>query len=540
MRYGAFVSLFLCLSLLLCGCGGVLDDGSSSYSDYSDIPVTENYNMHLLYDQTDSFNPYTASSKQNKEICQLLYDSLLTLDSNYMPVMKIASSAIVKDKTCTINLKSIKFSDGSPLTADDVVYSIKAAMSEGSNYQAQLESIASVNAAGITAVSIKLKKDDPYFANLLDFPIIKQNSDTKKSEDNLLLPPVGCGRYILNDTQNALEYNTLYYGEECAIKKIGLINAPDDESANHYISSGSVTMCYDDYSDNSVPRMSGLKKSVPLNNLVFVGINMQNPFLRDKYFRYAVSSAINRKDIVRDAYYGNGEAANGPFNPVWSVCEGLQTLEKTNNNEIAIVNLEKIGYNSVDSEGYRLTSSGKRINVSLLINSDNQARVATGQLIVRQLAAVGIEVSLKAVPYDQYLSLLNSRSFDMYLAETKLLNNMDLSQLVIPGGSLAFGISAAAITDTTSSATSSTNDEAPDAEPQPAGDINLTAATAVTGFYEGKYTLSDVANAFLSEMPIIPVCYRSGVAMYSPRLTTEPISTANDLFYNINNYSFNN
>ena len=537
MRYGAFVSLILSCAIFLCGCGGVLND-DSSYSNYSDTPEAEHYNMHLLYDQTDSFNPYTASSKQNKELCQLLYDPLLTLDQNFMPVMKIASSVIVKDKTCTINLKSVKFSDGTALTADDVVYSIKAAMSEGSNYKTQLESIASVEAAGITVVSLKLKKDDPYFANLLDFPIIKQHSDTKKSDDNLLLPPTGCGRYVLNDTKNALEYNPLYYGEECSVKKIGLINAPDGESADHYISSGSVTMCYDDYSDNSVPRMSGLKKSVPLNNLVFVGINMQNPFLRDKYFRYAVSSAINRQDIVKDAYYGNGIAANGPFNPVWSVCEGLQTLENTNNNKIAIVNLEKIGYNSVDSEGYRLTSTGKRIGISLLINSDNQARVAAGQLIVRQLAAVGIEVTLKAVPYEQYLSLLSAKSFDMYLAETKILNNMDLSQLVVPGGSMAFGIVASTPPADTANETSSTEDGTQPSEPV-SDSINLTASSAVSGFYEGTYTLSDVVNAFLSEMPIIPVCYRSGVAMYSPKLETEPICTANDLFYNINNYSFN-
>ncbi len=537
MRRSAFICIVLCFCILFCGCNGVLEDGSV-YSNYSNMPIKSNYNMHLLYDQTDSFNPYTAESKQNKEICQLLYDSLITLDTNFMPIMRIASAVTVKDKICTVSLKSVKFSDGTQLTADDVVYSIKAAMSEGSNYRSQLESIASVQAAGITAVSITLKKNDPYFANLLDFPIIKRESDKQKSDDNISLPPIGCGRYVLSDSQNSLEYNTLYYGEECSIKKIGLINAPDSESADHYISSGTVTVCYDDYSDNSVPRMSGLKKSVALNNMVFVGINMQNTFLRDKYFRYAVSSAINRTDIVKDAYYGNGTVANGPFNPNWTVCEGLQTIEKTNNNEIAIVNLEKIGYNSVDSEGYRLTSSGKRISISLLVNSDNQARVATGQLIVKQLAAVGIEVTLKAVPYENYVSLLKSRGFDMYLAEAKLLNNMDLSQLVTPGGAMAFGI--VSTDNTASDVTSSSVDDGAEESHRSATDINLTAAKAIEGFYGGEYTLSDVVNAFISEMPIIPICYRSGVAMFSPKLVTEPICTANNLFYNINNYSFTN
>jgi hypothetical protein len=70
--------------------------------------------------------------------------------------------------------------------------------------------------------------------------------------------------------------------------------------------------------------------------------------------------------------------------------------------------------------------------------------------------------------------------------------------------------------------------------------INLTAAAAVTGFYEGKHTLGDVATAFISEMPIIPICYRSGVIMFTHKLSCEPICSASDIFSNINSYSFNN
>lgn len=535
MRLGALISIFVCICILLCGCGEVVTD-NSSFSTISPIPTEHKYNMHLIYDQTDTFNPYTAESKQNREICQLLYEPLVALDNNFMPIMKIASSVKVDGKNCTIQFKNVRFSDGSTLTSDDVIYSIASAKAVGSNFAAALNIIDDFHAMGANTISITLKKADPYFANLLTFPIIKQKSDTLKGEDNLPLPPTGCGRYVLDETRTSLEYNKLYYGATCNIKKIGLINAPDGESAEHYISSGAVTVCYDDYSDNSVPRMSGRKTSVPLNNFVYLGINMQNPFLRDKYFRYAISSAINRTKIVNDAYYGNAIVANGPFNPSWTVCSGLQTLEKTNNNEIAIVNLEKIGYNNLNDAGYRLTSSGKQITLSLLVNSDNQARVATGQLIVKQLAAVGIEVVLKAVPYQDYLSQLNSRSFDLYVAEARLSDNMDLSELIKKNGSMAFGI----VGNTENDASSTTSEENMSGTAPAPTDINLTAASAVSGFYGGKYTLSDVVNAFLSEMPIIPLCYRCGVTMSSPKLATEPISTANDIFFNINNYSFKN
>jgi hypothetical protein len=105
---------------------------------------------------------------------------------------------------------------------------------------------------------------------------------------------------------------------------------------------------------------------------------------------------------------------------------------------------------------------------------------------------------------------------------------MDLSSLVTPGGSMAFGISAPVVTE----------DEGE--QPTVSGGINLTASAAVSGFYEGKYTLGDVATAFISEMPIIPVCYRSGVIMLSHKLKTEAVCSAGDIFFNISDYSFNN
>ena len=525
MKAVKLLCLLLAVCLLLCGCG---ENSGTQEPEQQVSDPSGGYNMQLIFDETDSFNPFLAESKQNRELCLLLYDPLVSLDQNFAPVYKIAESISLDGKSCTIKLKSVMFSDGSALTSADVIYSLEKAL-ESNNYKANLANVSAKQAVDSATVSITLKKADPYFVNLLDFPIIKSGSDTLKSIDNIALPPIGCGRYVLDEAQSSLLSNEGYYGGSMNIKKIGLINAPDAESAEHYISAGAISVCYDDYSDSSVPRMSGIKATVPLNNLVFLGINMKNSFLRDKYLRYAISSALNREVISNDAYYGHATPAKGPFNPFWKEADGFQTLQIQNNNKIAIENLEKIGYNSIDNEGYRLTSSGKRVSLSLLVNSDNAARVAVGNIVVKQLAAVGIEVKLRAVPYSQYVSLLKSGSFELYLAETRLLANMDLSQLVVSGGSMNFGVSSSVKTDP------ETNE--PTASPD---GINLTAAAAVTGFYEGKHTLGDVATAFISEMPIIPICYRSGVIMFTHKLSCEPICSASDIFSNINSYSFNN
>lgn len=527
-----------CVLFALCGCEK-LDKTGSSYSDGTEgSPNPTDYTMHLLYNETDSFNPYAVTTKENKEICYLIYDSLITLDSDFEPVYKIASSVETVGKICTVKIKNVLFSDGTTLSANDVVYSLNLAKSSSVGYAAQLTTVESATAVSADTVEIKLTKADPFFANLLDFPIIKSGSENRKSEDNISLPPIGAGRYVLNDGKNILTLNQNYYGTLSAVRKIELINAPGSESINHYVSAGVVSVCYSDYSDNTMLRMSGIKVNVPLNNMVYIGINMAKPLLKEQHLRYALSSAVDRSELVKEAYYGNGTPANGPFNPLWKHSSGFQTLEKKSNKEISIVNLEKIGYNSVDSEGYRINSSGKRISLSLLINSDNSARVAAAKLISTSLSNVGIEIKIDSVDYDTYISRLQSGDFDLYLGEVKLLSNMDITQLVTPGGSAAYGIVYDQPADTTSG--TDDTDETPDqTDDTVQTGITLTTADAVAGYYGGTYSLGDVASAFLSEMPLIPLIYRSGVAMFTPDMTSAPRVSISDLFIDINNYSFN-
>ena len=519
MRKHGFVCLLLSFCLLLCGCnrGAITDTPENEKGQES-----KGHKFHILYNETDSFNPYEANTKENRELFQLLYDPLISLDTNFEPVYKIAESVTVSDKLCTVTIKQILHSDGSALTAEDVVYSALLAKNSSTIYASQLAVVKDVYSAGNNTVVFELEKADPFFCNLLDFPIIKKWSETIKSEDNILLPPIGAGRYVIDLSSATLSPNQNYYGEQQKIENIYLINAPGRESIEHYVSSGVVSICYSDFSNNTVPQMSGIKASVPLNNLVFLGVNMQNWLLSNQYLRYAISSAIDRTEIVTDAYYGNGLVADGPFHPLWKHGKGFQTLQNKANTQISVVNLEKIGYNSMDSEGFRVDAKGNRLKLRLLLNSDNNARIVAGRLIAARLAKVGIEVIIDAVDYETYLSRLQNKQFELYLGEVRLLNNMDLSELVTEGGSAAFGIAPAA----------------PSEEGVVLEGITLTTSTAVSGFYNGEYTIGDVASAFLSEMPIIPILYRNGITMFTPDIKEAPTVCSGDLFCDINNYSF--
>ncbi|MBQ5798821.1 MAG: hypothetical protein IIW16_03300 [Clostridia bacterium] len=537
MKKARIVCLLLCVLLALCGCSG------DTSSDYSNGQVTQHktdsYVMHLLYNETDSYNPYAVTTKENKELGYLLYDSLITLGTDFEPVYKIADKITLDGKVCTVSIKGVMFSDGTRLTVNDVIYSANLAKASSTVYAEQLATVESIEAVGGNIV-FNLKKADPFFVNLLDFPIIKAESENIKSEDNVILPPIGAGKYVLDVKNAVLTPNKHYYGEPCKFPEIKLINAPGKESIEHYVAAGVVSVCYSDYSDNTIPRMSGRKVSVPLNNMVFIGINMSHPLLSNKYLRYAISSAVDRDEIVKEAYYGNGIVANGPFNPLWKHGEGFQTLENKSNEEISVVNLEKIGYNGKDNGGFRVNSKGKRLSLSLLVNSDNAARISVARLISQRLSQVGIELKITEVSFEQYIQRLQSGAFDLYLGEVRLLANMDITQIVTPGGSAAYGIANKNIEEEKEEKDDKNKEQEPQEIVDVTDGINLTAAAAVAGYYGGEYTLGDVASTFLSEMPLIPLMYRTGITMFTPDIKSSPTVSYCDLFIDINNYSFEN
>ena len=124
-----------------------------------------------------------------------------------------------------------------------------------------------------------------------------------------------------------------------------------------------------------------------------------------------------------------------------------------------------------------------------------------------------------------------------FLSEVKKQVRVAATELVTKGGSAAYGISyndKAATTNITSDSSSDTTsgDTALRVETQsnPAGDT----ARAVSKMYMGEATVTDVATAFFGEMPIIPICYRTGMVSYATNISGVDIGIT-DVFGGIEN-----
>ena len=522
MKLKKIAALLLAVVMLaLIGCSGDKPDSDSHGSTgENSAPAEAKGSLTLLYCSNDTINPYKTISKLNAELGLLLFEPLMKVDNQFNAISALADTATVEGTVCTVTLKNVLFSDGSPLTASDVVFSYNLAKNS-SRYSSLLYEVVSVYEGDEKSIIFNLSRHDTYFASLLTFPILKQGSDGLKNEDNIELVPIGCGRFVFGDDGTVLMPNEKYYGGSTNVTKINLINAPDNESMEHYVEVGATDLYYADPSFENIIRMSGKKTSVNINNMVYIGINHNYGPLKDANLRYAISSAVDRTEIATTAFYTNALPATGFYHPLWEVAARYQTLPISADKKISVENLEEIGYNSLDVSGYRVNSAGKPLTLTLLVNSDSPSKLSAANLICEQLKAVGIKLVVNSLPTDRYFSSLQSGSFQLYLGEVKLLPNMDLGPLVLAGGSAAYGmINAAPQTEN-----EAFNDE-------------TSYISVMQGLFAGTNTVTDSAPALLASMPVVPLVYRSSVVFYSDKIKDFGNVSAFDLFIALDELKF--
>ena len=496
------ITIILIIALLLSifsGCSGSSSDNVSTPSDVTN-QEPDKY-LNLAFCNNDVINPYKAVTEVNQKLSSLLYDSLVTLDSNYNVKFLLAEDIKSDGKKHIITLKSTNFSDGTPLTASDIIYSAQQAKDSG-YYSDLFSCVTSITADNQKTVVIETKNIDNNFVNLLVFPIIKYNTANLTTNNNLPVPPIGCGKYTPDFDNYLLIRNENYHSKKPIANKINLVNIPDNEALSYAVSTGKISLWQDLYNGGETLTASGGTIQVVTNNLIYIGINSKNQILNLPQMRYALSAILDRNNICNETFNGYAVATSGIFNPAWSFISGLQeNIDKPNNN-IFLANLEEIGYNNLNTFGYHLTNDGETFAFDLVYCNDTQLKVSLANEIHSQFSKVGINTNIIGLGYEEYINALNNKEFDLYIAETIISNNMDISSLVLSDGALNYG-DVFELTDTEDETSQDTEKT-----------VYTTFDDVLSAYFNGTVGIHDVINMFNLQTPLIPICYKLDVASY--------------------------
>lgn len=429
---------------------------------------------HFLSDP-ENFNPYTSSDAGATTINNFLLESLLYPENTPPYALKgmLAKDypAISEDKlSYTFELREgIKFADGKPMTADDVLFSMKAIQNPKvlaphlRNYYSAIKDVVQDGELKITFVCNKL-----YFRNdislgafevlpkhfydpdgLLDPVEIKtliddtweegQHKDrvnrfAEQFNQNFNRKSLGSGPYIIADWENdvvtgqkvVLTRNEKYWGEgiedipppgyvdKIVFKIINNTDAAFIELTNGNLDRyGLRPLEFKDksWSPEFMDRfMKGIEYS---SGYTYIGWNNAHPLFKDKKVRKALTHLTNRRSLVQNLLFGLGEPVEGPihkFRPEYN--HDLQGYDY--NPEKAMALLEKAGWKDSDGDGTldkKIDGKITQFEFEFLVNSGNQIRKDIALSVQYELQDIGISCEVRELDWTIFLDRIKNKNF---------------------------------------------------------------------------------------------------------------------------------
>ncbi len=379
----------------------------------------------LRYDDTSTLNPYSCGTEVNRLLCSLLFEPLIRISPGFEAEKALCTDWTTTDggRTFELTIKDdVLFSDGTPMTYWDLLYSVNRATEETSFYSERLKNVADVSWTG-EKLRITLSAPQPGFPLLLDVPIVKEGSAYR----NL---PVGSGPYEYHEDESGpyLSPNPYYQDAEALpFGRIELKYFPVEELASAF-SSGELDLLVSDPGVMGQSAFEGaVRRSLPTTILYYLAVNPSCEPLAEPARRRLVNAAINRGSL--SAILG-GETTLLPLHPLLPTAdeEAAKAWIPVDFGAYCIEILTE-DYNQDGILEYFRDGVPTDFTFRLLVCSENEAGTAAARSIADDLKSKGIRIELRLLNTTEFVQAVKSRDYDAFLGSMRLTSDFDLTQL---------------------------------------------------------------------------------------------------------------
>lgn len=414
-----------------------------------------------------TFNPFNTKDNISSMLSEVMYDGLLTTHPiTGQPIPKLAKSFSISEdgKEYTINLRhGIKWSDGKPITADDVVFTWRDIILAGLGNTSIRDSIVIdgklPTVHKIDDYTVKFVTPEPFapFIRMLSSPIapkhifepavkkgaqyfetfLSTNTNPKdlvisgafKLKEYVPAQRVVYERnpnyYIINKNGDKLPYlDRLVYlivGDlnnevlKFEAKELDTINLQGSKVARY--------KAMEPHSDFTIHNLG------PNTGTIYLAMNLNNrknndgkfyvppkkqAWFNDVNFRKAVDYAVDRKNIVLNIANGIGEPlfTAESLNSIF-LNTNLKPYDKDLNKSREL--LKKSGF-YWDKQGRLYDKFNNRVEFDMLTNAGNTEREAIGVMIKQDLEDLGMKVNFKPIEFNSLVNkLVNTLDWDMVI-----------------------------------------------------------------------------------------------------------------------------
>lgn len=335
-------------------------------------------------------------------------------------------------KTLTFTLRDAVWSDGSPVTADDVVFTWRAQTSPEVAWvgASEKEHIVSVEADGERRAVFRFDRAYPeQLADAVDGGILPRHAygaipfDRWRSHD-WSKGAVGSGPFLLEAHEPGasitLVRNPRFWDpDRPRLDRVVVAIVPDAASLVTQFLSGTI-----DWIDTLPPAdaerveaKGGSVRAIAVPGYDYVGWNESRPPFDDREVRRALTSAIDRRALVDELLYGFGTVASGPVPSTWW-CADREIVPLPLDVAAARATLERRGY-----------VPGRPLELEMATNAGNRVREGALVKLQAQLGAVGVRVRTAPMEMKAFREKVASGGYDAYVGGWRFAGKIDLESL---------------------------------------------------------------------------------------------------------------
>ena len=370
-----------------------------------------------------------AGDSASSAIAGNIFNSLIKYDENlnYAPDLAESWKISNNQKTITFKLKkNLKWSDGSPLTSEDVLFTWKLITNPatrtpyGSDYQLVKEASAPDELTfKITYASSYAPALDTWTAlHILPKHILKDEDINKTFFSR---NPTGSSYYKLDEwisgQQVVLKASNNSTSGPPSIEKLISRIIPDTSSQFLELTADNIDLMNINpiQYQRVFPARKDLQQKIALykelgNGYTYLGFNLKKAPFNDIRVRQALNFAIDKDEVIKGVLLGLGESISSPYKPGtrWNNPNLSPYPYKP---QKALKLLSEAGF--VKNEDGFLVKDGKSLKFEIITNQNKQ-REMTAVLIQRRLQEIGVEVSIRVIEWASFVNrFIKTGDFDV-------------------------------------------------------------------------------------------------------------------------------
>ena len=386
--------------------------------------------FHLSSDPS-TLNPILINEASGATVSNYIYETLLKRDYQTLelqPLLALDWEVSPDHLTYTFTIRdNVKWQDGVPLTADDVIYSFerirdpKVDAAQKRSYFADV-----VGVKKLDKITIQFTYRKPYFKALEiigGIPIVARHVFDDGGDFNTNpagRKPIGTGPYRFKSWKTGsfitLERNPDYWGEKPAISGMVFKIIPNSTVTLQLLKKGALDLSgltavqWERQTEKSSFKKKFNKYRFWLPNYSYVAWNMRRPYFADRRVRIAMTMLLDRQTILKELLFGQGEIVSGNFYRFGDAYnEAIKPYPY--DPEGALKLLDEAGWIDHDGDGIR-DKDGQPFSFTMLYPSGPKLSQSVGIILREDLARAGIDMKLQALEWTAFLKLINDRKFD--------------------------------------------------------------------------------------------------------------------------------